>query len=229
MAGPEDEGPELAEVPPPLGYNPSSWNQRVRVAVIAVAGVLGSVYLALFQWGLIDGVWDPLFGRQSEQVLLSDVSHRMTRLMGIPDAALGALAYLGDILFALAGSTRRWQYRPWVVIVFGIDVIPLGSVSVIMVVLQGTVVGYWCTICLVTAVVSIVLILLAYDEVWSCLLYLRAAWRRTESPKAFWWLFWGRPSEAAHQAAEDFLRSARAERRAQRRRDAPRASSRSDA
>jgi hypothetical protein len=35
----------------------------------------------------------------------------MRRWFRIPDAALGAIAYLGDLVFGLAGSTRRWQDR----------------------------------------------------------------------------------------------------------------------
>src|SRR5690606_26759179 len=111
-------------------------------------GFLIATYMALFQWGLIDSVWDPVFGDQTEAVLRSNPSQRMEMWFGVPDAAFGALAYLGDAIFGLAGSTRRWQYRPWLVILFGIDVIPLGIVSVVLVILQGTVVGSWCFPCL---------------------------------------------------------------------------------
>jgi uncharacterized membrane protein len=125
----------------------------------------------------------------------------MRSRIGIPDAALGAFAYLGDAVFGLAGSTRRWQFRPWMVVIFGIDVIPLGIVSAVLVVLQGTVVGAWCTLCLVTALISLVLVVMAYDEVWSCLLYLRGVWRRSRSFKVLWDAFWGRPAPAAREAA----------------------------
>jgi hypothetical protein len=114
---------------------------------------------------------------------------------------LGALAYLGDLIFGLAGSTRRWQYRPWLVVLFGLDVIPLGLVSVLLVVLQGTVVGAWCFLCLVTAAISLLLIALAYDEVWSSILYLRRVWQRTQSLNALWGAFCGRPSREAEEVA----------------------------
>lgn len=203
---------DLSAPPAPWDYNPSAWDQRVRVSLVAILGVIGSAYLALYQWGLIETVWDPFFGDGTHNVLTSEVSHTMTLWIRLPDAALGTLAYLGDILFALAGSTRRWQYRPWLVVLFGIDVIPLGIVSVILVVLQGTIVGYWCTICLATAVVSIVLIGLAYDEVWSSLLYLRAVWKRTSSVGDWVKVFLGNPSEAAHEAAMEILERARVRR-----------------
>jgi len=120
---------------------------------------------------------------------------------GIPDAALGAIAYLGDAIFGLAGSTRRWQYRPWMVVLFGLDVIPLGIVSAVLVVLQGTVVGYWCFLCLVTAAISLVLVVLAYDEVYSCVLYLWRVWRESRDWRCLWNSFWGRRSEPAARAA----------------------------
>jgi hypothetical protein len=82
------------------------------------------------------------------------------------------------------------------VILFGIDVIPLGLVSVILVVMQGTVVGFWCFLCLVTAVVSLLLVAVAYDEVWSSIVYLRDVRRRTRSWRPVWDAFWGRSATA---------------------------------
>jgi hypothetical protein len=87
------------------------------------------------------------------------------------------------------------------VVLFGVDVIPLGIVSAVLVVLQGTVVGAWCFLCLVTAVISLILIVLAYDEVWSTLLYLHRLWRKTRNPGLLWDTFWGRPSQVAEELA----------------------------
>jgi hypothetical protein len=186
---------------PPWRHNPSAWGQRISIGVLAGIAFCISTYMALYQWRLIDGVWDPIFHDQSRQVLDSDVSERMRSWFRIPDAALGALAYLGDVVFGLAGSTRRWQYRPWLVVLFGLDVIPLGVVSAVLVVMQGTLVGSWCFLCLVTAAISLLLVVLAYDEVWSSLLYLRRVWRTTRSPRLLWDSFWGRPSKTADDVA----------------------------
>ncbi|HUG89598.1 MAG TPA: vitamin K epoxide reductase family protein, partial [Planctomycetaceae bacterium] len=151
---------------------------------------------------------DPSRSRNgTESVLDSRVSEQMRWWFLVPDAAFGALAYLGDAIFGLAGSTRRWQYRPWLVVVFGIDVIPLGIVSVILVILQGVEVQAWCFLCMATAVVSLVLIYWAYDEVWSCLLYLHRVWKRTRSPRILWKTFWGRPTPEAAAVAREFCRS----------------------
>lgn len=197
--------PDLQAPPLPWAYNPSAWSQRIPICLIATVGFLVSTYMGLYQWRLISDVWDPVFGDQTLKVLDSDVSHMISRWTRIPDAILGALAYLGDVLFSLAGSTRRWQYRPWMVVIFGIDVIPLGIVSAILVVAQGAVVGSWCFLCLVSAVISLVLIYLAYDEVWSCLKYLRRVRQRADSSGVFWRTFWGRPSRLAHEVGQEMI------------------------
>ncbi len=192
---------DLEAAPEPWEYDPSRWSQRIKIALIAAVAFLISVYMGLYQWKLIGTVWDPLFGEQTVRVLDSDVSSRIETWVGIPDAVLGALAYLGDILFALAGSTRRWQFRPWMVVLFGIDVIPLGIVSAILVFMQAAVVGSWCFLCLVTAVISLVLVALAYDEVWSSLVYLKRVWKQGDR-RSFWKAFWGRPSQVAYEVGE---------------------------
>lgn len=198
---PDRPDSSLDAAAPPWDYNPSAWSQRIPLCVLAAAGFVISSYMALYQWRLVATVWDPFFGAETQQVLDSNVSHEMQRWMGVPDAALGAVAYLGDVVFGLAGSTRRWQYRPWLVVLFGIDVIPLGAVSAILVIIQATVLGQWCFLCLVTAAISLVLIYWAYDEVWSSLLYLRRVWQRTHNLATLWNVFWGRYNPDASAVA----------------------------
>lgn len=188
---------------PPWDYNPSSWPQRLPICALAAVAGLIATYMALYQWRVIGSVWDPVFGEQTAKVLDSDVSEKMRRWMLVPDAALGAVGYFSEALLGLAGSTRRWQFRPWLVILFGIDVIPLGIVSVILVVLQGTVVGFWCFPCLVTAAISVLLVYWAYDEVWSSLRFLKQVWDRTHDRTVLWRTFWGgAPPEAVALARE---------------------------
>lgn len=188
---------------PPWDYNPSSWPQRLPICALAAVAGLIATYMALYQWRVVGSVWDPVFGEQTAKVLDSDVSEKMRHWMLVPDAALGAVGYFSEALLGLAGSTRRWQFRPWLVILFGIDVIPLGIVSVILVVLQGTVVGFWCFPCLVTAAISVLLVYWAYDEVWSSLRFLKQVWDRTHDRTVLWRTFWGgAPPEAVALARE---------------------------
>lgn len=186
---------------PPFDRNPSAWSQRVPISVLAGIAVLLSTHMGLYQWGLIDSVWDPVFGDGTETVLDSDASHRMHRFLKVPDAIFGAWGYLSEAILGLVGSTRRWQFRPWMVLIFGLDVIPLGIVSAILVVVQGVQVGSWCFLCLVTAAISLSLIFFAYDEVWASIRYLWKVWKTFRDPKLLWRVFWGFASEDAHRIA----------------------------
>jgi uncharacterized membrane protein len=198
------EDPRLDDLdahPPPFRRNPSAWSQRIPICILAGVAFLISTYMALYQWRLIDSVWDPIWGDQTMRVLDSGTSEKMRRWFGVPDAAFGAIAYLGDLIFGLAGSTRRWQYRPWMVLIFGIDVIPLGIVSAVLVFLQATVVGSWCFLCIVTAIISLILVVLAYDEVWASLVYLWRVRKRTRSWRQVWIALCGRPTDAGVRVA----------------------------
>jgi hypothetical protein len=44
------------------------------------------------------------------------------------------------------GSPARWYTMPWMVMFFGILVIPLGLVHILLVISQPVVVGEWCTL-----------------------------------------------------------------------------------
>ncbi|WP_442484125.1 vitamin K epoxide reductase family protein [Aeoliella sp. SH292] len=189
----------MQAAPAPFSYNPSAWSQRIPICILAAVATAIAAYMALYQWRLIDSVWDPMFGDSTQKVLDSKVAQTMDHWIGIPDAALGAFAYLGDAILGLAGSTRRWQYRPWMVILFGVDVIPLGVVSAVLVILQGTVVGYWCFLCLVTAIISLILAYWAYDEVWASVVYLWKVWKETHSGREVWLAFAGYRTEAGER------------------------------
>lgn len=183
-------------------YNPSSWGQRIFIAFLAGVATLISLYLGLYQWKVIPNIWDPLFGNGSMQVLDSPLSHEITRWIRIPDAMLGVYAYFSDIVFSIAGSNRRWQDRPWLVLIFGVDVIPLGVVSILLVISQGTIVKSWCFLCLMTALVSLILIFLSFNEVWVCISYLREVKKRSDW-KTLWWVFWGYYTPVAIEVGEE--------------------------
>jgi uncharacterized membrane protein len=81
----------------------------------------------------------------------------------IPDAGFGAIAYVLDILTGAAGDRRRWRTMPWLVLLFGLLIVPLGAVSVGFIIIQPTVIGTLCTLCLVQAAVTVVLIPYSVD------------------------------------------------------------------
>lgn len=172
-----DSGPS---VPPGWTYNPSSWPQRLPVVILGTAGWFISRYLAAEQLGYIDRAWDPVFGMGTLHVISSSVS----RAFPVSDAGLGAMAYTLEVLFALKGGEQRWRTMPWMVVLFGLIVVPLGFTSITLIILQPLVVGSWCTLCLCTAFCMTIMIAFAIDEVVAVLQFLR------QSKKPFWNLFW---------------------------------------
>jgi uncharacterized membrane protein len=174
-------------IPPAWDYNPSSWKQRIPLVVIAFVGFLIALYMGLFQLKLFDSVWDPFFGEGSRKILTSQIS----KALPIPDAILGAFGYVLDVVTGIIGGTDRWKTKPWIVIVFGIAVGPLGLVSVLLVMFQPVLVGAWCTLCLVTAVISVAMISPAVDEMLASMQYLQRVKRSGHSK---WKAFWGNQS-----------------------------------
>jgi uncharacterized membrane protein len=197
--------PSLNAIPLNWGYNPSGWFERTRIAIVAAVGFLIASYMSLYQMNLIGSVWDPVFGEGTAHVLKSDLSHALSRVFRVPDALLGALAYLGDIVLGLGGSTRRWQFRPWLVLLFAVNIIPLGLVSALLVVSQGAVVGAWCFLCLTTAGISLLLIYLAYDEIWTTIRYLHGVWKLSGSWSVLWKTLIGTPTDAGRQVGEEMI------------------------
>lgn len=176
-----------ADVPPGWQYNPAAWSQRLPIVGLALVGAAMSGYLALYQYGAVTRVWEPFFGNGSERILKSPLSFALP----IPDAALGALAYLADAITGVVGSPSRWRTQPWIVVVFGVLVGPLGAISVGLVIAQPVIYDAWCTLCLVSAAVSIAMIGPAMDEVLASVQHLNRIARRGES---VWQAFWGRHS-----------------------------------
>ena len=179
-----------SEVPPGWSYNPSSWPQRWIMIVLGFAGWFVSRYLAAFQLGYIDAIWDPFFGGGTEQVLNSKMSHSLP----ISDAALGTLAYTFEFMMGFMGSPSRWRTMPWMVAFFGILVMLLGLVHIFLVISQPLVVGAWCTGCLLAAALMLPMIPLEADEVVAMGQHMVQAKRRGDS---LWKVFWkgGKPFE----------------------------------
>jgi hypothetical protein len=170
-------------VPPGWSYNPSSWLQRAPVIALGFVGWFISRYLAAYQLGYIDTAWDPFFGAGTMRVLDSEVS----RAFPISDAGLGAVAYTIEALMGYMGGPARWRTMPWMVTFFGILVIPLGVVSITLVILQPVAVGAWATLALATAVAMLIMIPLTLDEVVAMGQFLAQTHREG---KPLWRTFW---------------------------------------
>ena len=171
------------DVPRGWSYNPSSWPQRAPIIALALVGFFLSRQMTSFELHYITSFRDPFFGHGTMSVLTSAVS----RAFPIPDAGLGAVAYMVEFLMGFMGDKTRWRTMPWMVTFFGILVVPLGVVSITLIILQPLAVGAWCTPCLIAAAAMLVMISLTLDEVVAMLQFLVQA-RREGQP--LWKVFW---------------------------------------
>lgn len=176
-------------VPPGWAYNPSAWPQRLPIAATAMVGFAIASYLALYQYGVVSSVFDPFFGDGSETILNS----RLSSVLPVKDAALGAASYLADAVAGVLYGVHRWRSAPWIVVLFAIAVGPLGVVSILLVIAQPVLYGSFCTLCLGSAVISLMMIPPAIDEALASGQELRRVRARGGS---VWTAFW-RGSEHA--------------------------------
>jgi uncharacterized membrane protein len=167
-----DEAGGTSAVPPGWRHNPSAWSMRVYVLVIALIAFGIAVYLALYQWGIVAGVWEPFFGNGSRRILKDSA---LAHFFPVPDAALGALAYLIDASLALVGGQNRWHTRPGTVLLQGSVTAALVIAAIVLVLCQGLVFRAYCTLCLASALCSLLMPPFALSEVW-------AAWQFRTRP-----------------------------------------------
>ena len=155
-------------VPPGWTYSPSTAAQRLPIVIMGVVGLLISRHLTAYQLGHIDTVWEPFFAGSAvdprngtAEIITSSVS----KAWPIPDAGLGGVSYMIEILMAVMGTRSRWRTMPWMVTFFGILVIPLGVISIYFVIIQPIVIGTWSTPALIAALAMLIMIPFALDEV----------------------------------------------------------------
>lgn len=170
-------------IPKGWSYNPSSWRQRMPILFFGLVCWFSARYMGNFQLGYLSVIWDPIFVEGTHRVITSDIS----KAFPVPDAALGAFGYTLELLMGCQGSERRWYTMPWSVVIFGILVVPLSVVSIVLIILQPLIVGYWCFWCLLTAVAMLVMLALTLDEVAAVIQYL---YEVKQSKQSFWRTFW---------------------------------------
>lgn len=169
-----------SDIPASWQYSPSNWIQRLPIIILAYIGLFISRYLAAYQLGHIDYVWEPFFtGHLSdpkngtEEIITSSVSEAWP----VPDAGLGATVYILEILTGLVGGTNRWRTMPWLVLLFGIMIVPLGAISITFIIIQPILLNTWCTLCLIASVAMLMQIPYSFDEVIATSLFLWRRWK----------------------------------------------------
>jgi nucleoside-diphosphate-sugar epimerase len=162
--------------PPGWNYNPSTWGQRLPIILLAVAGLEVSRYLAAYQLGYIDGVWEPFFAGSprdpqngTEEIITSHVAEAWP----VSDAAVGGYTYALEILTGIVGSRARWRTMPWLVVLFGLMIAPLGITSIFFIVIQPILLGTWSTLALLGAAAMLIQIPYSLDELLASLQFMR--------------------------------------------------------
>jgi uncharacterized membrane protein len=188
------------DIPPGWEYNPSTWRQRLPIIALALLGLYVSRWLAAYQMEQIPGVWEPFFAGSAEdpqngteEIITSSVSEAFP----VPDAALGGFVYALEIVTGIIGSRVRWRTMPWLVILFGILIAPLGIVSISFIIIQPIMIGTWSTLTLIGAAAMLIQIPYSLDELLASLQFLR---RRAKAGRN--WvtvLFRGDTDEPANQ------------------------------
>lgn len=180
----QDNEDRYDEIPPGWTYNPASWPQRIPIVILAMLGFFIAVYLSFFQWGIVKDVWEPFFGDQSRKILLDTW---VSKLLPFPDAFLGALGYLADAVAGVIGGRKRWKTMPWIVILFGIFIGPFGAISLLLVIFQPVLFNAWCTLCLATAAISLLMVGPAMDEVLASLQFIK---QEAQKGRPWWSVLW---------------------------------------
>ena len=164
------------DIPPGWSYNPSAWTQRLPIIATALIGLFVARYLAAYQLGHIPDVWDPFFDGSlsdpqngTEEVITSAVS----KAFPVSDAALGGYTYLLEILTGLVGAKARWRTMPWLVVLFGLMIAPLGVTSIVFVIIQPIVIGTWSIVALIGAAAILIQIPYSLDELIATLQFVR--------------------------------------------------------
>ncbi|WP_354682979.1 NAD-dependent epimerase/dehydratase family protein [Cupriavidus necator] len=169
------------DTPPGWDYSPSGWTNRLPIIALAFVGLFISRYLAAYQLGHIGAAWDPFFGDGTERIVTSSVSEAWP----VADAGLGAAVYVLEIITGVIGDKRRWRTMPWLVLVFGILIVPLGVVSIFFIIIQPVWLGTWCTACLIGALAMLLQIPYSFDEILATLQFLK---NRRQQGKPLWYV-----------------------------------------
>jgi uncharacterized membrane protein len=171
--------PTPRTIPPPpmplLDSDVSTWEHRLPVIVLSLGGLAVATTLTLFQLGVAHDVWEPFFGDGSRRVLTSALS----RALPIPDAAVGAAAYLAEAILDSLGGRHRWRTNPWLVVLTGLVAAGLGVAALGLVATQAFLVHAFCTLCLTSALLSLIIATLVAPEVLAALTTLSVGYRST--------------------------------------------------
>jgi uncharacterized membrane protein len=154
-------------------------SEHAWLAGLALLGASVATYLALYQTRITPGVWDPLFGASSSEAVLRSP---FSRSLPVPDAALGAVAYVVEAVLAMIATLDRQRGSPLLIVGFGAIIGVLAAAGAMLVLVQLVVVHALCTLCLVSAAISWINLGLGHTDVAASLRLVTHARVRRNTP-----------------------------------------------
>lgn len=138
-----------------------AWSpRRSTVALLALVGLGTALYLTMYQLKVVSSVWDPFSLGGSAWVLRRSP---LVRWLGFPDAAIGVALYGSELFLDLGGGTDRARTQPWRVLALGGSAVAMAGGGLGLTGLQAAY-GHWCSLCLVSAMVSVTIAALVVPE-----------------------------------------------------------------
>jgi hypothetical protein len=157
--------------PPGWSHNPSAYLERLPVLLLGLCGLGIATYLGLYQLDLIPTVWEPFFGSGSHVILKESALVRA--LHPVPDSLLGAFAYFVDVVLNCTGGQQRWRTLPWAVLALGLVGIGLAFGGVLLTLFQAFWFKHYCTLCLASALCSVLMVGFVWMETWATCQHLQ--------------------------------------------------------
>lgn len=145
-----------------MAHDPSRLARRLPVLLLSLVGCGIATYLTLYQVGVLNSVFEPFFGQGSRKIIRE--SGITKALHPVPDAGLGALAYLVEACTELLGGAGRWRKAPWKALATGLVGCALFVAAIVLVICQAAVYHAFCTMCLASAVCSVIIFALVVPE-----------------------------------------------------------------
>ena len=128
---------------------------RMAISVLALLGLLISLYLSMYKWGLMGAIQCSIGGCDVVQ------NSPWAYFLGQPVAVWGLGAYLSLLALSLVGVQPRFVEARWVALaLFGISAVGV-LFSAYLTYLEAVVIRAWCQWCVVSAILVTLIFLLS--------------------------------------------------------------------
>ena len=150
--------PELATPPEEEETAPTAPLNRMVLAVLALFGVLISIYMLLYHVGMIGSIVCGTGGCETVQ------NSPWSSFLGIPVPLIGLLGYAALLATALLGLQPRMLADRRVALILLAGALIAFAFSAYLTWLEAFVIHAWCRWCIASAVLTLLLVLAALPE-----------------------------------------------------------------